>query len=420
MRKISTILCLLLAVAMCLSGCDNQETTDTVDSTSDYVFNTSVESFEDMTLTFGAWWNIAWPEEPRNDAEAPVVNALNALCSTKNLNIDYVKIAYENYYRTIIDSIENGDPVADLFWIESDHLQYFLDRELLIPYSYSTELDLTENKWDEFCTMNSIQYGYVYGVYWGKSIPGYVLYCNSEYVDMDVVENAISEGTWNWETLVNMVISMGEVGAKGFGGDFLDAVLATNNADITDIIKANDHAEKMLEYIRRMAAADAIYDDPNLFFDGEAAFYVGKASETWELDSKYQMVTLPMGPDATDYISMTTDYMVLVMAKNASKSYSNIETALNLYTDIMWEYSADTYTSSQHKDITEFFSAAGTKVHRQKVTGYEQAINPFMSVLLEGETSAADLLQMFRLEFSKYPVPDNTTDPSQEITGGVG
>ncbi len=419
MRRISAILCLLLAAVMCLSGCTDQETTNTVDSTSDYVFDTAVESFEDMTLTFGAWWNIAWPEEPRNEAEAPVVNALNALCNTKKLNIDYVKIDYDNYYNTIINSIEKGEPVADLFWIESDHLQYFLDRELLTPYSYSTQMDLTENKWDKFCTMNSVQYGYVYGVYWGKSIPGYVLYCNSEYVDMDAVNKAIGQGTWNWDTLVSMVTSISEGGTKGFGGDFLDAVLATNNADVTDVIKANDHAEKMLEYIHEMAAADAIYDDTNLFFNGEAAFYVGKASEAGELDSKYRMVTLPMGPDATEYISMTPDYMVLVMAKN-SKSYSNIETALDLYTDIMWENKEDTYTSPQLKNITEFFSAVGTKVHRQKITGYEQVINPFMQVLLEGETPAADLLAMFRLEFSKYPVSDNTTDPNQEPPGGVG
>lgn len=412
------ILCLILAFALIFSGCNGGDNTETTGNQPDFVFETNVESFDDMTVKMGAWWNIAWPEEPRNQEEAPVINALNYLESSKDVSFEYVKIDYDNYYSTIIDSIENGSPVADLFWIESDYLQYFLDRELLIPFSYSTELDLTENKWDQFCNKNSSQYGYVYGVYWGQSMPGYVLYVNTEYVDMDAIESAISQGTWNWDMLSTLAISSSEMDAKGFGGDFLEAMLATNGADITDVIKGNDHATVMLDYIQKMAAAGVVYRD-NSFFDGNAAFYVGKASEGVELSSKYKMVTLPKGPNATDYVSMTTDFMVLVMAKG-TKSYANLEIALNLYTDIMWENDTETFPNGQIEDITEFFASVGSKVYIKNVTEYDEAITPFMNILLEGETTATELLEMFRLEFSKFDIPDNTTDPSIDKTGDVG
>ncbi len=418
MKKSRSILCLLLAMLLALSACDGGDVTETTGGEPEFVFDTNVESFENMTVKFGAWWNIAWPEEPRNDQEAPVVDALNSLQDAKQVHFEYIRMNYDTYYGTIIDSIERGEPVVDLFWIESDRLQEFLDRELLIPYSYSTELDLTENKWDQFCNENSAQYGYVYGVYWGQSIPGYVLYCNSEYLDMEVIDAAISQGTWNWEMLTSLAISAKEMGAQGFGGDYLEAMLATNNAGITDIITANDHATSILEYIHKMAEAGVIYDDDS-FFEGNAAFYVGKASDARQLDSKYHMITLPLGPDATEYISMTTDFMVLVMAKGA-ESYYNLETALNLYTDIMWEMDTETFPSQQVEQITAFFNAVGTKVYRPNVTEYDQIITPFMEELLEGNLSAAELLDMFRLEFSKYPVPDNTTDPSQDPAGDVG
>ena len=411
-------LCLILSFVLVLTACNGGDTTDTSGGSSDFVFDTNVESFEGMTVKFGAWWNIAWPEEPRNEAEAPVVNAINQLESTKDVSFEYIKIDYDNYYSTIVDSIQNGNPVADLFWIESSKLDYFLEKELLIPFSYSTELDLTENKWDQFCNLNSIQYGYVYGVYWGQSLPGYVLYVNTEYVDMESVENAISQGTWNWDMLSSLAISAKEVGANGFGGDYLEAMLATNGADITDVIKANDRATAMLNYIQKMAAAGAIYEDDS-FFQGNAAFYVGKANEKTDLDSKYHMVTLPKGPDAEEYISMTTDFMVLVMAKG-TKSYFNLETALNLYTDIMWKYDTETYPNHQLEDVTNFFTAVGTKVYAQNIRDYDEVITPFMDVLLDGKTSTSQLLEMFRLEFSKYPVPEKTTDPSIDKPGDVG
>lgn len=421
MKKSIWILCILMTVSAVFSGCHKQPpqvTPDVTDEAPEYTFDTALESFDGIDVVLGAWWNIAWPQEPRNEAEADVVNRLTALRETKDLTFSYVTIDKDQYYDRIKNSIRRGQPLADLFWIEADRLQEFLDDELLSSFSYSGELSLNNaDKWDQFCTFSSVRYGYVYGIYWGHALPGYVLYCNSDIVDTAAIDTAIADNTWNWDTLTEMAVSAANGGHRGFGGDYLDAMLATAGADVTDIIKGNENAEAILEYLHRMAAAGAVYGEDT--DPAEAAFTVGLATDSVKMGDSFRMYPLPKCDKDADYISMTPNFMLLVMAKG-SKDYGKIETAINLYADIMLKYDNMSGATEDQVRIADFFASDGTRIFKKKNTDYDQVIKPFIKVLLEGGTSAADLLKMWRLEFSKYPVPDVTTDPSQGQPGNVG
>ncbi len=419
MNRIPRIICLLLSALVILAGCtDAPPEVTTADTTEEYTFDTSVESFDGLNVVIGAWWNIGWPPEPRNAEEADVVNRLSALEKTKDLTFSYVTIDYDRYYDRMKNSIRRGSPEADLFWIEADRLQEFLDEDMLSSFSYSGELTLNDDsKWDQFCTFSSVRYGYVYGVYWGKALPGYVLYCNSDIVDTSVIDGAIADNTWNWDKLSEMAVEAAKGGHQGFGGDYLDAMLATAGADVTDIIRGNESAEKMLEYLHKMAAEGAVYGEDTPADD--AAFAVGLAADAGDMGDSFKIYPLPKAAETSEYISMTPNFMLLVKAKG-TKDYGKIETALNLYTDILMKYDRNGTASAEQTRIAEFFAEEGTRVFEKKITDYDQVIKPFMEVLLQGKTSAADLITMFKLEFSKYPVPEITTDPSQGEPGNVG
>ena len=114
---------------------------------------------------------------------------------------------------------------------------------------------------------------------------------------------------------------------------------------MTDIVRGSKQAAEMLEFTHRIAEAGAFYSDDG-FGDGNAAFYVGQATDAPDMPGTYELVTLPKGVNSDEYISMTEDSMIVVMAKS-DKTYAYIETALNLYTDIMWQYNRDVYASEE-------------------------------------------------------------------------
>lgn len=265
-------------------------------------------------------------------------------CDIKIIN-DFI-ITSENMQPLIM----GGKKVADIIEVNPSRLVEFASAGYIVPLNEVKGLDVNDSKWNKGYTDISTVNGKTYGLSFTE--PPEVRYCvmfnktllNSCGVDANGIYDLVRNKTWNFDIFRQYCkqatkTSNGSITSWGCGGVpyyVAQMFAAANNAGLVDgtdgKASAAYNSENMLHamnYYNDLVNNDKVFmisdamrveqdwatnliDYNEAFKNGELGFLLG---ESWllnqqikgQVDFDYGLVPLPMGPNATEYVSPSTN-----------------------------------------------------------------------------------------------------------------
>lgn len=386
MKKAVILLCTIIMIIACFSGCENflKQTNDPGTSTEAYKYNfpdlpaSGTYDFEGKVMTVMSYHGQEFEQREdfyrRFDQDKQISERFNVqIAHSTNL------IKHEN------DALA-GRPSAQIAYLMNHQLAYWIRDGIVEPLNdYAAELKLDTNpRWDkklnEWCNINGVQYAvgakpeelwkyhYVNTLFMNKEL------LQSSGIDPNEIYTMQENKEWTWEkfkSIANQVAKdtnedgIIDVYAIAVNDAFIESLMVSNG---TNFIKGDgdsftfemdNKAVDVLNYIKdlindgsaRNTEINSGYNsDMNAadFRAGKLAFHVDAFQRTWidgslglmDMLGSYGVVSFPMAPGQNDYYYTDASYAVTAMFKQSDKEEAK------LIADFMYIYNTSLYENS--------------------------------------------------------------------------
>lgn len=357
-RLLLTGLALVMTLSLCAcagSGTpsDPAGSNPTSDSKPTYEL---IEDLGGYEFTWGTIWNWAnYPEEGATAYGDRRLESYNRVMQQYNCDIQHTTINAVSFSSELGRSIASGDKYYDFFQV--DFSRYQATWEDLMPLNTLDAINIEDDKWiDSVTKMYTGVDGNVYGLgYDYQRMPfGYMMVYNKTLLQAfnqpDPYE-LVKNNQWNFETFAQIARNLtkrstdGKVSQWGLSGIDWNAsgvelpfIFANGGRQIKKDAEGmwkfamlDDDAQYALNYLHQLIAVDGVlhYTAPQQgayenFADGKVGFFICGTDYLYGLDSgnnplkegiEWGIVPLPMGPDATEYQSFSTDGLGWAMMK---------------------------------------------------------------------------------------------------------
>lgn len=256
---------------------------------------------------------------------------------------------------TLSPMIAAGKKVGDVMEVEMRYLPALLAKDYLQPWDNVSGINIKDAKYTESYTRLATINGKTWGLQFMK--PPEVRYCvvmnktllGKMGINADDIYEMINNKTWNFETFATYAkAATAENGSTwGVGGNpeyVTEMLIAANNGKLVtqessgkatatytsnQVINALDFFDRLVNKdksfmvtsgMRQQSTFESQQPDYiNNFIQGKIAFLF---EDSWTLEQKikprvknfdYGMIMIPMGPDATDYVSPAEHARVFVL-----------------------------------------------------------------------------------------------------------
>jgi ABC-type glycerol-3-phosphate transport system substrate-binding protein len=318
---------LLLAVVLCACGKDEHD--------------------KNMNIIIGNWgndYNVA-TFIPKNDAEEKTLARRKQIIAENDFIIQEKNIGtYSEMMQLVTTSIAAGQPAADVFTMEPAWVTPLKNQNLLYPISDSNAVDFSPKKpgdgrveWNQIIRDAFTFGGKTYAMGIGSGTAHVIFYNKRSFLeaglDPDLPYDMQRDGAWTWDNFFEICkILTRDIDNDGIIDryalcttpfpDFVDAVIASNNANYIDrdpvtgkFSNATIRPEFIegLQYVMKMRNEGVMmFPPPNarwswhypLFADGTIAMRVedlGVWSQLKTMKDDWGMVLFPRGPRADTY-----------------------------------------------------------------------------------------------------------------------
>ena len=390
MKKAAILLCAIIIIMACFSGCDrlSNQNTETDGAAGDYEYSfpdlpaSGTYDFGNRVMTVMSYHGQEFEQREdfyrRFDQDKQISDRFNVqIAHSTNL------IKHEN------DAL-SGNPSAQIAYLMNHQLAYWIKDGIVEPLNdYTAELKLDTNpRWDDkvnaWCNINGVQYAvgakpeelwkyhYVNTLFMNKEL------LKSSGVDPEEIYAMQENKEWTWEKfkgiakqlakdtnedgiidvyavavndalIESLMVSNGTNFIKG-DGDSFTFDMDNKAVDVLNYIKGlvNDGSARNTEinsgYNNDMNAAD--------FRAGKLAFHVDCFQRTWiegtlglmDMLGSYGVVSLPMAPDQNDYYYTDASYAVTAMFKQSDKDEAR------MIADFMYIYNTSLYENSSDEE----------------------------------------------------------------------
>ena len=294
---------------------------------------------------------------------------------------EYVDWLEETYHCTIVETalsdwsgnpaelanmvLNRDDSRLCVVAIAADYVSTVLNNDLFMPWT----VDLTGAQWNPADSALMTKKGTVYGVHPGKTEPRQCIFFNKRIlaqagIDPDSIYDAQAGGEWTWEMMEDLMDrvqsdrnSDGErdfYAMVGSGDDLAAGLMFSNDARYFDfdadgaLVPAADRPEALAALAKRKEwmekymmpqPAGSEWDWYKMYWSmGTAAFYPGQTwqgfndgSEMEEMEDEWGCVMFPKGPNAADYLAMSSDNIYGVPDVYDAETAEKIQQIFALY-----------------------------------------------------------------------------------------
>lgn len=333
--------------------------------------------------------------------------AIKAVIEEKyNVVIEYVEYGgFDTLSENMVLNHMSGTAYADLVFATSPNLLSLLTNEGIFR-AMDDYIDFSDDRFK--LTSNATKYvdGKHYSYYPTQTDAGYFIYYNTELLANNNCEDPrdlYEAGKWNWENFEKIVKACtGEKNGKTIyglaGSNLLDGIMASNGMAMisADVANGNvtcnlfsDAGKKALDFVRTLSyvdkAVDGTYGSHNgieTFNNSYAAMLVGPqyyGSHLVQTGIPYEMVPLPIGPDATSYTNICQYcYCYSVSAHSEYKTEDLLQLAMELERNdpaIEGTYREDNYEGKLQAFIEHYVDQASHYYDDEQATFVYDFIN---------------------------------------------
>jgi len=329
------------------------------------------------------WWLQPGQEEDEFSDDSIVSryrqNTMSTLKNDYGVTIKFIPNT-GSYWDQVRSSAYSGEPLADGMHGGSvanaiDHYWYLeLPGSCLEPISdHNISFD-DDAYWDveqqkEFCTFNGKLYGFVMNTVGMKSVEtakvtffNYNLIQSAGYTPSQLYQ-MVKDKTWNWEIFEDICSKVTDPDRGIYGTTWYDLGLQlamSNNGKIVTESKNGDvftgydaNSTKAWDFLKglydngyTLPLTEGTYDQDIVgqFKSGNVAFMINHWRRSWDSGRVIEncgWLPVPMGPDATDYVSEELPGECFVIFKGCNNPDGLLKTMKMLYRPIYAKGSAD-------------------------------------------------------------------------------
>lgn len=269
----------------------------------------------------------------------------------------------------LVPLLQAGKDFANIIELDVRKMVPLMTAGYLIPWNDMPNIDVKDSKWIEGYTKLSQYYGKNYGLQFEK--PPELRMCmimnktllKSSGVDADGIYQLIEKKKWDFATFRQYAISAtkvvnGVTTSYGFGGNPFyisnslicsnDGRLVTLNGNTATATYTSQKVVEALNFFNQLVNDDKVFmntagmsskstyntsvpDYIKQFIDGKIAFLL---EDSWALNQQikprvknfeYGMISVPMGPSASEYVSCSTHArMFVVPVTNKDKEFTSL------------------------------------------------------------------------------------------------
>ena len=330
MKNFKRLLCIALALVMllCVAGCtqgDGPEETPGETGNIDGKID-----FGGKTLKVAIWYEPEIPNMGDSESEDAWYYSLKHAAEEYNCEIEWIVNTQEAHFSNFIQKSLAGEVYADIMMCHSWNYVSLIQQELILPTTQYIANAADAEYWNQTTYVLN-------GENWGlmpveqNYIPANYFLINTKLLNslgLEHPQKLAREGKWTWETFRQYCAAATDPSIEQYGvGCFMLAhMLKTgNNFDYAVVDEngvyqnaftyagTNGQAMEILEMVQKMALEDksilgtwtdgqeAMNETLNAFKDGKLLFgyYPSPSSLKNSGFTDYSVVTIPMGPSAT-------------------------------------------------------------------------------------------------------------------------
>lgn len=322
------------------------------------------------------WWLQSGQEEDEFSDDSIVSryrqDTISTLESEYGVTIRFIPYT-GSYWDEVRSSAYSGEPIADGMHGGSvanaiDHYWYLeLPGSCLEPISDHNISFADASYWDveqqeQFCTFNGKLYGFVMNTVGMKSIET----AKVTFFNYNIIQSAgysaeqlyqmVTDKTWNWEVFEDICSKVTDPDKGIYGTTWYDLGLQLAMSNNGNIITESENGDKFTGYDANSVKAwdflKNLYDrgytlplnegtyDQNIvaqFKSGNVAFMINHWRRSWDSGRVMEncgWLPVPMGPDATDYVSEEQPGECFVIFKNCNNPDGLLKAMKMLYRPI--------------------------------------------------------------------------------------
>lgn len=365
-----------------VSGNSNtsEENTPTQDNSSDNKNNSSntgtssTVNKDDKSVTKGKTFTICAPNLPTSvDSDSPLfekvlfdrIEEVEKKYGCKIKVVNSIPVEMNN----LVPLLQAGKDFANVIELDIRKMMPLMTAGYLVPWNEMPNINVNDSKWISGYTQLAKFYGKNYGLQFEK--PPELRICmimnktllKSSGVDADGIYDLIKNKKWDFATFRQYAISAtkvvnGVTTSYGLGGNPMyisNSLICSNDGRLVTLegntAKATYTSQKVvqaLNFFNQLVNDDKVFmktagmsskstynssmpDYIKQFIDGKIAFFI---EDSWALNQQikprvknfeYGMVSVPMGPSASEYVSCSTHArMFAVPVTNKDKEFTSI------------------------------------------------------------------------------------------------
>ena len=301
------------------------------------------------TIRFTAWWDLT-PQEGESESTDQLIQRYAELEEAYNVTFEYIQIPWEDYQSSYITNALAGDSIGDVAIVEYNWFYpNLVMNDFLTDVNELGVFDFTEDKWNDTVYDISTFEDKTYGFETGRLFPTSVLFFNKGMFDREGISYPYEDffnDEWTWDNMLEIAQKLtkdtdgdGVIDQWGLSGtNLINQFVYSNGAETIDI--SDPYQPKfILDSTEALAGFQAMQDFSQLhnvvelnpegaewdyaksqFINGNIGMFAGP---WWmvddmvnEMEDPHGVLLFPMGPDAENYASASSNSNVSTIPAN--------------------------------------------------------------------------------------------------------
>ena len=354
MKKFKCLLSLVMVLVMLVGLCACSQPAEPI-TTPNNNGNTQPDStepkydFGGKTIKIAVWYEPEIPNLGDSDSEDAWYYSLKHAAEEFNCEIEWIVDTQEAHFSNFIQKSLGGEVYADIMMCHSWNYVSLIKQGLILPTTEYVANAPDAERWNQSTYILN-------GENWGlmpieqNYIPTNYFLVNTKLLNSLGLENPqklAKEGKWDWETFRRYCAEATDPGKEQYGvGCFMLAHMIKTGNDFSYAVKdengvyqnafthpsTHSQAMEVLELVQKMALEDksvlgawtdgqeAMNETLNAFKDGKLlfAYYPSPSSLKKAGFTDYSVVTVPMGPSATQLHDTVEAFAFWCLPKESS------------------------------------------------------------------------------------------------------